>query len=216
MDTVWSEQRREMLELQLRRRGIQDARVLDAMARIPREEFVKEGDRPLSYSDNAIDIGFGQTISQPYMTAFMAQCLELTGTETVLEVGTGSGYHAALLGLLAARVFSVELVPELAAIARTTLKKTGLGANVMVLDGDGSVGLAAYAPYQAISVAAGAPEVPYQLLDQLDDPGKLVIPVGRREGQDLQLITKSDGEVSYAVVSRCRFVPLYGNQGWKT
>ena len=216
METGWDEQRREMLEVQLRRRGIQDARVLEAMARIPREEFLKEGDRPLSYSDNAIGIGFGQTISQPYMTAFMAQCLELTGTETVLEVGTGSGYHAALLGLLAARVFSIELVPSLAAVARTTLERTGLGANVTVLDGDGSAGWPEHAPYQAISVAAGAPEIPYPLLDQLDDPGKLVIPVGPKDDQDLKLITKSGGKVSYAVVSHCRFVPLYGDKGWKT
>jgi protein-L-isoaspartate(D-aspartate) O-methyltransferase len=146
----------------------------------------------------------------------MAQCLGLTGTETVLDVGTGSGYHAALLGLLATRVFSIELVPELASAARLTLHRTGLGGNVTVLVGDGSVGLPEHAPYQAISVAAAAPDVPYPLLDQLDDPGKLVIPVGARDDQDLKLITKTDGNVTYAVVSHCRFVPLHGRQGWKT
>ncbi len=215
-EPAWAEQRREMLDQQLSRRGIEDARVLDAMSRIPREEFVRAGDRSASYCDNPIDIGFGQTISQPYMTAFMAQCLELTGTETVLEVGTGSGYHAALLGLLASRVFSIELVPELASAARITLERTGLGANVIVLAGDGSLGLPEHAPFEAISVAAAAPEVPFPLLEQLDDPGKLVIPVGKRDGQDLKLITKSGGNVTYAVVSHCRFVPLHGSQGWKT
>ncbi len=215
MDSPWSEQRSNMLEQQLRRRGIEDERVLDAMARIPREAFVDPSNREASYSDNALEIGFGQTISQPFMTAFMAQCLQLTGTEKVLDVGTGSGYHAALLGLLADSVFSIERVPELAAAARITLQRTGLGGNVTVLDGDGSVGLPQHAPYCAISVGAGAPDVPYPLLDQLQDPGKLVIPVGPRDDQDLQLITKLGGKVTYAVVSHCRFVPLYGSQGWK-
>ncbi len=205
-----------MLEQHLRRRGINDERVLDAMARIPREEFVDPDIRHASYSDNALEIGFGQTISQPFMTAFMAQCLRLTGTERVLDVGTGSGYHAALLGLLSASVFSIELVPELAAAARVTLQRTGMGGNVTVLDGDGSLGLPEHAPFDAISVAAGAPGVPSALLEQLQDPGKLVIPVGPKDDQDLQLITKVGGKVTYAVVSHCRFVPLYGHQGWKS
>ncbi|MGI8744394.1 MAG: protein-L-isoaspartate O-methyltransferase [Bryobacteraceae bacterium] len=211
----WSEQRRDMVEQQLLRRGIHDARVLDAMARIPREDFVKEDDQTSSYSDCPISIGFGQTISQPYMTALMAQSLGLTGTETVLDVGTGSGYHAAVLGLLASRVFSIEVVPELAAQARRTLERTGLGANVTVLQGDGSLGFHQEAPYQGISVAAGAPDIPSALLDQLHDPGKLVIPVGTRADQDLKLVTKRGGRVTYDIVSQCRFVPLVGRQGWK-
>lgn len=205
-----------MVEVQLRRRGIHDERVLQAMARIPREDFVSEEDRGSSYFDSPVDIGFGQTISQPYMTALMAQCLELTGIENVLDVGTGSGYHAALLGLLAARVFSIEVVPELAEAARATIAQTGLGQNVTVMQGDGSLGLPQQAPYQGISVAAGAPDVPPALLDQLDDPGKLVIPVGSRADQDLNVIAKLAGRITYQVVSQCRFVPLVGSQGWKT
>jgi protein-L-isoaspartate(D-aspartate) O-methyltransferase len=211
----WIEQRREMVELQLRRRGIHDARVLNAMARIPREDFVKEEDRVASYSDAPVDIGFGQTISQPYMTALMTQCLELDGTETVLDVGTGSGYHAAVLGLLASRVFSIELVPELSAVARYALERTGLGSNITLLQGDGSLGFPQERPYQGISVGAGAPEIPNALLDQLDDPGTLVIPVGTLADQDLKVVTRRGGNITNRIVSQCRFVPLVGSQGWK-
>lgn len=216
MQLSWSEQRLAMVEQQLRRRGIRDDRVLDAMSRIPREEFVSDEDRGESYSDKPIGIGFGQTISQPYMTALMAQSLELTGTENVLDVGTGSGYHAAVLGLLAHRVLSIELVPELAMSARRNLEKTGLAENVTIIHADGSLGYPQEAPYQGISVAAGAPDVPFALLDQLDDPGKLVIPVGTKSDQDLKLVTKSGGRVKYSIVSQCRFVPLLGRQGWNT
>lgn len=214
LEVNWSDQRLHMVEHQLRRRGIRDYRVLDAMSRIPREEFVSEEDRSASYSDQPIGIGFGQTISQPYMTALMVQSLELTGTETVLDVGTGSGYHAAVLGLLSRRVLSIELVPELAENARMTLERTGLGENVTIVQGDGSLGYPDQAPYQGISVAAAAPDVPFPLLDQLDDPGKLVIPVGTKADQDLKVITKKNGRVTYAVTSQCRFVPLLGRQGW--
>lgn len=210
----WDEQRRDMVELQLRRRGIHDPRVLDAMGRIPREQFVHEHDRSACYSDCPIGIGFGQTISQPYMTALMAQCLELQGTERVLDVGAGSGYHAAVLALLAAHVISIEVVPELAAEARWTLERAGFGSKVTVVQGDGSLGFPERAPYQGISVAAGAPEVPPSLLDQLDDPGKLVIPVGSRGEQDLKVVTRRGERVTYNIVSQCRFVPLVGQQGW--
>jgi protein-L-isoaspartate(D-aspartate) O-methyltransferase len=209
------EQRREMVEKQLRRRGIRDERVLAAMETIPREEFVSPEDRDKSYTDQALGIGCGQTISQPYMTALMAQSLALQGTEKVLDVGTGSGYSAALLGQLARQVISIERKPELATQARLNLERTGLGSNVTVVEGDGSFGYAAEAPYQAISVAAAAPDVPYVLLDQLDDPGRLVIPVGSRDDQDLKLVEKSEGRVQYFVVSQCRFVPLVGKLGWK-
>src|SRR5207244_4272940 len=137
--------------------------------------------------DDPVQIGYGQTISQPYMTALMAEVLELDGTETVLEVGAGCGYAAAMLGTLAARVMAVEIVTPLLRMARLNLSRTGRGGNVTVVEGDGSMGLAEWAPYDAISVAAGAPEVPHTLLDHLKDPGKLVIPVGDRLDQELRL-----------------------------
>lgn len=216
LERPWSEQRINMVEEQLRRRGIRDERVLDAMGRIPREEFVRKEDRSASYLDAPIGIGFGQTISQPYITALMAQSLELAGTEKVLDIGTGSGYHAAVLSFLARQVISIELVPELAHEARRTLAIAGLAGNITVIQGDGSLGYPEQAPYQGISVAAGAPDIPFPLLDQLDDPGRLVIPVGTMADQDLKVATKQGGRVMYTTVSQCRFVPLLGRQGWKT
>jgi protein-L-isoaspartate(D-aspartate) O-methyltransferase len=204
-----------MVERQLKARGIRDPRVLQAMLEIPREQFVPEEDRHLSYSDEPVSIGFGQTISQPYMTALMTECLDLKGTETVLEVGSGSGYHAAVLGVLAARVVSVEIIPELARIARENLEKTGLGRNVVVLCNDGSRGSLECASYDAISVAAAAPEVPAGLLEQLKDLGRLVIPVGSLRDQELRVITKSQGRLQSRVATYCRFVPLRGGAGWE-
>ncbi len=204
----WEHQRHLMVERQLRRRGIHDERVLAAMLAIPREEFVPEQHRSDSYSDEPIGIGFSQTISQPYMTALMAECLELAGGETVLEVGTGSGYHAAVLGALAARVITVELVPELAAIARENLSRTGLGGNITVIVGDGSLGYPDAAPYGAISVAAAAPDVPGALIDQLGDPGILVMPVGPPADQELRVLQKRKGRLDWRVAGYCRFVPL--------
>jgi len=210
----WPEERRQMLEKQLRRRGIHDARVLEAMGRIPREEFIPFESRVLAYADDPVPIGFGQTISQPYMTALMAELLELTGTESVLEVGAGCGYAAAVLGKLAARVMAVEIVPGLARTAEANLKRTGTGANVEVRTGDGSVGCAEWAPYDAISVAAAAPEIPLKLLGELRDPGRLVIPVGARSDQELRVVTKRNGRIDYRVATMCRFVPLRGGEGW--
>jgi len=211
----FSEQRRRMVERQLRRRGIRDQRVLDAMAQIPREEFVPPDSRLMAYFDEPIDIGFRQTISQPYMTALMAELLELEGGETVLEVGAGSGYAAAVLGALAGRVVTIELIPRLAATARETLARTGRGENVLVVTGDGSVGYPPLAPYDAISVAAGAPGVPHALTDQLKDPGRLVIPVGERSDQELRVIQKRNGQTESRVATFCRFVPLRGGEGWQ-
>ena len=210
----FSEERRQMVERQLRRRGIRDPRVLAAMAQIPREELVPPDSRFIAYFDEPIDIGFRQTISQPYMTALMAELLELKGSETVLEVGTGSGYAAAVLGALAQRVVTVELIPRLAAIAHENLARTGWGQNVIVVSGDGSMGYPPLAPYDAISVAAGAPEVPNALLDQLKDPGRLVIPVGERRDQELRVIQKQNGQTESRVATLCRFVPLRGDEGW--
>lgn len=204
-----------MVESQLRARGIGDGRVLDAMLSVPREEFVPAAERLTAYRDDPIHIGCGQTISQPYITALMAESLELTGTETVLEVGAGSGYHAAVLGMLAARVFTVEIVPGLAALAQANLQRTGLGANITVICADGSAGLPEHAPYGAISVAAGAPGVPEALLAQLADPGRLVIPVGGEDDQELLVISKNAGNVRRRVATLCRFVPLRGGEGWR-
>jgi protein-L-isoaspartate(D-aspartate) O-methyltransferase len=208
-------ERHAMVERQLRRRGIIDERVLAVMEEIPRELFVPAGSRAHAYDDAPVSIGYGQTISQPYMTALMAQCLELTGREKVLEVGAGSGYHAAVLGALAASVVAIELVPELAELAASNLRAAGRDANVRVIAGDGSLGYSPDAPYDAISVAAGAPQVPAALLDQLNDPGRLVIPVGDFDEQELQVITRKGGGLSSRVAAACRFVPLRGGGGWR-
>ena len=204
----WEAERRRMVEEQLRNRGIRDERVLSAMNAIPREEFVPLEARLAVYSDDPIPIGCRQTISQPYMTALMAQSLELAGTETVLEVGAGCGYHAAVLGTLAARVISVEIIPALAELARRNLARAGLDHNVTVLCGDGTLGYPDLAPYDSISVEAAAPEIPSALLDQLDDPGRLVIPVGERGEHELRVVWKRNGRIEHRVATLCRFVPL--------
>lgn len=204
-----------MVEAQLRRRGIHDDGVLRAMLEIPREEFVPAESRLMAYQDEPIHIGHGQTISQPYMTALMAESLELTGTRTVLEVGAGCGYAAAVLGALAARVVSVEIIPALAQLALENLRRTGRGTNVTVVCGDGSMGYPEAAPFDAISVAAGAPEIPATLLEQLKDPGRLVIPVGDYGDQELRVVTKRHGRIDYRVAVLCRFVPLRGGEGWE-
>ncbi len=215
MVTDFSAERREMRERQLGARGIDDPRVLAAMDEIPREEFVPQQERATAYRDAPIPIGYGQTISQPYMTALMAQELGLNGYERVLEVGTGSGYAAAVLGLLAREVVSVELIPELAEAAIAALRRTGLGRNVRVIAGDGSWGMAEMAPYDGISVAAAAPDIPESLLAQLGDPGRLVIPVGPAPEQELVVIRKERGRLTRRVATPCSFVPLLGGNGWR-
>jgi protein-L-isoaspartate(D-aspartate) O-methyltransferase len=204
-----------MVEKQLRRRGIRDQRVLNAMLAIPREEFVAPEIRKDAYVDGPLPIGHGQTITQPYMTALMAQLLELRGGEKVLDVGTGSGYHAAVLGALAGRVISIERIPELANQARTNLRRTQLDSNITVLCGDGSIGLPQESPFDAISVAAASPQTPPALLAQLNDPGILVIPVGGRDDQDLYVVRKENGKITTRMASGCRFVPLLGREGWQ-
>jgi protein-L-isoaspartate(D-aspartate) O-methyltransferase len=211
----WPSERRRMVDRQLRKRGIRDPRVLGAMLTIPREEFVPHDSRICSYQDEPLPIGYGQSISQPYMIALMAELLELTGVETVLDVGGGSGYHAAVLGALAARVISIEIVPALARVAGQNLSRTGLDRNILVVRGDGSLGWPEAAPYAGISVAAAAPDVPQPLLKQLGDPGRLVIPVGGRQDQELRVIVKSNGATEEHGATFCRFVPLRGDRGWR-
>jgi protein-L-isoaspartate(D-aspartate) O-methyltransferase len=203
-----------MVDQQLVRRGIRDQHVLNAMRVIPREEFVPERLRKEACSDAPLAIGRGQTISQPYMTALMAELLELHGDEKVLDVGTGSGYHAAVLGALARQVISIERIPELAEIARANLRRTGLDRNIQVIYGDGSLGVPEQEPFDAISVAAASPDVPPTLLSQLRDPGMLVIPAGTREDQELRVVRKENGKIRTRVVSGCRFVPLLGREGF--
>jgi protein-L-isoaspartate(D-aspartate) O-methyltransferase len=211
----WPSERAYMVERQLRKRGIHDERVLRAMGTIPREEFVPLEMRVVSYKDEPIAIGSGQTISQPYMTALMAQELALEGGETVLEIGAGSGYAAAVLGELAKRVVAVELVPALAAVAERNVRKTGRGGNVTVAAGDGSQGWPELAPYDGISVAAAARGHPARLLEQLAEGGRLVIPVGDFQDQELRVIIKKGGELSTRVATHCRFVPLRGHYGFR-
>ncbi|HEY7388169.1 MAG TPA: protein-L-isoaspartate(D-aspartate) O-methyltransferase [Bryobacteraceae bacterium] len=208
----FASERREMVERQLRQRGIRDERVLAAMGQIPREEFVPADSRLLAYADEPIGIGYRQTISQPYMTALMAERLELQGWERVLDVGTGSGYAAAVLGALAARVVSIELIPGLAAIARDNLARTGHGYNVSIVAGDGSLGYPPEAPYDGISVAAAARQVPQTLVDQLNDPGRLVIPIGDQDDQELRVLLKQNGKIRSSIATLCRFVPLRGGE----
>ncbi len=208
------EMREQMVSRQLRARAIRDERLLAAMREIPRELFVPEEYRAHACNDEPLPIGGGQTISQPYMTAVMIQELGLEGEEKVLEIGAGSGYAAAVMGALARSVIAIELVPELAGQARENLRAAGAGANVRVIQGDGSLGYPAEAPYDAISVAAGAPEVPAALIEQLAGGGRLVIPVGDRSEQTLQILTRAGGQIVRRSAGGCRFVPLRGGAGW--
>jgi protein-L-isoaspartate(D-aspartate) O-methyltransferase len=202
-----------MVEEQLRRRGIGDARVLSAMESVPRHRFIGENARWAAYEDEPVTIGLGQTISQPYMVARMTELLDLDATSRVLEVGTGSGYQAAVLAELAAEVWTIERHPDLAERARRVLNDLGY-RNVRVVVGDGSLGLPEHAPFDAIIVTAAAPHTPAPLLDQLADGGRMVIPVGNRGVQQLRLIHHRDQEFVETNVLDCRFVPLVGRAAY--
>jgi protein-L-isoaspartate(D-aspartate) O-methyltransferase len=202
-----------MVEQQLRDRDVVDERVLAAMERVPRELFVPERLQRRAYEDAALPIGEGQTISQPYMVARIAEALALTGDEHVLDVGTGSGYQAAVLAELADEVDTIERIPALAEQARINLKAAGY-ERVQVHVGDGSQGLAARAPFSAIAVAAAAPELPQTLYEQLELRGRLVVPVGRRGVQQLQVIVRSPEGPAVLRSVPCRFVPLLGEEGF--
>jgi len=203
-----------MVDKQLRRRDIADERVLAAMERVPRELFVPQSISARAYDDAALPIGEGQTISQPYMVARICEALSLRGHERVLDVGTGSGYQAAVLAELAGEVHTIERIPELAEEARATLDAAGYGDRVHVHIGDGTLGLPEHAPYAAIAVAAAAPEVPATLYEQLEERGRLVVPIGGRRGQQLQLIVRSPEGPAVVRSVPCRFVPLLGEEGF--
>jgi protein-L-isoaspartate(D-aspartate) O-methyltransferase len=207
-ETVWFDAlRRRMVEFQLRDRSITDPRVLDVMLRVPRHEFAPEPYRNQAYEDHPLPIGEGQTISQPLIVALMLEALALKPSDKVLEVGTGSGYVAALLAELAAQVISIERHATLADEARELLARLGF-ANVKVITGDGSQGFPPDAPYDAILVSAAAAELPPALLAQLGEGGRMIIPVGRGDSQQLQLILIQNGQPRTVLREFCRFVPL--------
>lgn len=205
--------RRRMVERQLRARDIHDVRVLAAMAEVPRHEFVPAEYRASAYADGPLPIGEGQTISQPYIVAYMTQLLELDADHRVLEIGTGSGYQAAILGRLAGEVYTVERVPDLAETARRKLEELGF-ENVHVLQRDGSGGLPEHGPYDAIIVTAAAPETPGPLKEQLAEGGRLVVPVGGRGGQVLERWIREGEQVRRERLAPVAFVPLLGDHGW--
>jgi protein-L-isoaspartate(D-aspartate) O-methyltransferase len=203
-----------MIETQLRRRGITDHAILSAMAAVPRHEFVPAEFRERAYDDAPLPIGEGQTISQPYIVAAMTAALRLTRSDRVLEIGGGLGYQAAILATLAKEVFTVEYRPELASESATRLARLDY-ENVHVHCGDGTLGLRDFAPFDAILVAAAAPSVPAPLLDQLAHRGRMIIPVGGVENQELRLIERTGTSYQTTLLEPCRFVPLVGAHGWK-
>lgn len=205
--------RRAMVEEQLRGRDVVDPRVLDAMARAPRELFVPARDRERAYDDVALPLDSGQTISQPYMVARIAEALALRGAERVLDVGTGSGYQAAVLAELADEVVTIERIPELAERARRSLVAAGY-ERVEVRVGDGTLGVPERAPFDAIAVAAAAPGFPATLYEQLAPRGRLVVPVGSAKGQRLEVVVRSPEGPAVVHSVSCRFVPLVGEEGF--
>ena len=210
----WAEQRRAMVQRQLRDRGIRNERVLEAMGRVPREKFVPEDWRAQAYADRALPVGEGQTISQPYMVAVMLEMLDPRPENRVLEIGAGSGYQAALLGELAGEVYTMEIVESLARRAEAILRDLGY-ENVHVICGDGSLGYPARAPYDRIIVAAAAPQVPPPLREQLAVGGRLVAPVGSRYAQRCILLERRAEGSAETGGLECVFVPLRGEHGWQ-
>lgn len=214
-DALLAARRQRMVDTQLRERGIRNPRVLAAMARVPRHEFVDAAFRDQAYDDTPLPIGDGQTISQPYMVAIMLELLDPRAEDMVLEVGTGSGYQAALLAELSHHVDSIERHPALAARAERVLEQLGY-ANVAIHVGDGSLGLASRSPFDAIIVGAAAPQVPPALLEQLNEGGRLAVPVGPADAQLLHVVTRQPGKAVTSETVGCRFVPLIGEQGYRS
>jgi protein-L-isoaspartate(D-aspartate) O-methyltransferase len=202
-----------MVQEQLVSRGIYDQRVLAAMGEVPRHLFVDDAMQGNAYGDHPLPIVDGQTISQPFIVAYMTQALQLTGTEKVLEIGTGSGYQAVILSRLCTKLYTVERLNNLLASSRRLFDRLRCYNIQSKLD-DGTLGWPEHAPYDAIMVTAGGPEIPEPLVDQLADPGRMVIPVGGQDVQELQLVTKKDGLVQVELLERVRFVNLIGEYGW--
>jgi protein-L-isoaspartate(D-aspartate) O-methyltransferase len=213
-EDYYHEARRLMVEAQIRRRGVLDPRVLAAMGKVPRHRFVPRHLWEQAYSDYPLPIGEDQTISQPYIVALMTEALELAGPDKVLELGTGSGYQAAVLAELAAQVFSIERIPSLARAAEQILASLGY-ANVQVMVADGTLGWAGEAPFDAILVTAGSPQVPPPLVEQLAMGGRLVIPVGDRYTQTLTRVRRTPEGLKHEYLGGCRFVKLIGRHGWE-
>jgi protein-L-isoaspartate(D-aspartate) O-methyltransferase len=209
----FTNQRAQMVERQLHRRGIDDERVLAAMAEVPREHFVPEDVRASAYNDSALPIGNEQTISQPWVVAAICQALRLAGGENVLEIGTGSGYSAAVLAKLARHVFSIERVAELGETARFKLQELGI-PNAEVIIGDGSRGYPEGAPYEAIAVHAATPEAPHSLLAELATDGRLVVPIATGSADLLTAFIRENGDLRQETIGPCRFVPLIGAEGF--
>jgi protein-L-isoaspartate(D-aspartate) O-methyltransferase len=210
----FEKERSRMLEEQIIARGVKDERVIAAMRKVPRHEFLPDAIRGMAYQDSALPLGEGQTMSQPYMVAIMSELLDLKGTERVLEIGTGSGYQAAILAELCEKVYTVERIKPLADRARAVLDRLGYRTVAMKVY-DGTYGWKEMAPFDAIVVTAGSPDIPAPLLEQLKVGGRLVIPVGERYGQQLtKMVKTAEGVVTEKSVP-CVFVPLIGNHGWK-
>jgi protein-L-isoaspartate(D-aspartate) O-methyltransferase len=209
----YAQKRERMITEQLKSRGIKDPRVLAAFDKIPRHLFCPENEQPWSYGDYPQPIGYNQTISQPYVVALMTESLQLKGSEQVLEVGTGSGYQAAILSCLAAEVHTIEIIPELAELSRKLIGILRI-PNIQFHMGDGSLGFQDAAPYDGILVTAAAPHVPRPLLDQLKDGGRLILPVGNRGYQELELWQRIGNSYNSHVIIPVAFVPLRGKFGW--
>jgi protein-L-isoaspartate(D-aspartate) O-methyltransferase len=214
MQDAFLNHRIAMVELQLRSRGIRDVRVLEAMLRVPRHEFVSPSLHADAYADMPLPIGSGQTISQPYIVAAMLEALEVRPSDRVLEIGTGSGYMTALLAELAGEVTSMERYEDLAKQARGVVGRLG-HLNVQIVVGDGSRGYAADAPYERIIASAAAPSIPSALIEQLAEGGRMVIPIGPPHAQELQLVRKIGGEVGVTALDPCRFVPMIGESAYR-
>jgi protein-L-isoaspartate(D-aspartate) O-methyltransferase len=203
-----------MVEEQLIPRGINDQKTLQVMGTVPRHLFVEDAMQARAYGDHPLPIGSGQTISQPYIVALMTQALELQGHERILEIGTGSGYQAAILSRICERVYTIERIDSLLGKARRIFDRLRYHNIVSRID-DGTIGWPDQAPFDAILVTAGGPKIPEPLVQQLADPGRLVIPVGNQQEQELQLLTKKDGDISIRTIEQVRFVNLIGIHGWQ-
>ncbi len=214
MQDVFAQTRSEMVERQIRRRGVLDAQVLRAMTEVPRHEFVPEALQPRAYEDAPLPIGGGQTISQPYIVAAMTAVLRLQPEDRVLDVGTGCGYQAAILSRIVAEVYSIEIRRDLALAAAERLARLGY-SNVHVHCGDGTLGLPEFAPFSAVLVAAAAPSIPQPLAQQLAEGGRMIVPVGEPDHQQLLLIVRRGNSFEKTQLEPCQFVPLVGRHGWR-